>query len=143
MSFPELLETLLRERGIGPSEQESFLNPDYGCLHDPLLLPDMEKARTRLIDAIKSGEHIVIFSDYDADGIPGAVVASDFFHRIGYTNISFYIPHRHNEGFGLNSLAVKECALRGAKLLVTIDCGVSDLDEVALANELGIDVIIT
>lgn len=141
--FPELFETLFKERGILPEEQENFLNPDYKNLHDPLLLPDMEKARDRVIEAIKNNEHIVVFSDYDADGIPGAIVISDFFKRIGYENISFYIPHRHNEGFGLNKEAVKECKERGGKLIITIDCGIADNKEVDVANELNIDVIIT
>ncbi|MDZ4205804.1 MAG: single-stranded-DNA-specific exonuclease RecJ [Patescibacteria group bacterium] len=141
--FPELFETLLRQRGIMPEEKEDFLSPDYKRLHDPLLLPDMEKARDRVIRAIENNEHIVVFSDYDADGIPGAVVLSDFFRRTKYENISFYIPHRHNEGFGLNPEAIEECAKRSAKLLITIDCGIADIEEVALANKRGIDVIIT
>ena len=141
--FPELLETLFKARGILLEEQESFLSPDYNKLHDPLLLPDMERARDRLIKAIKDNEHIVVFSDYDADGIPGAVVLSDFFKRARYENVSFYIPHRHNEGFGLNLEAVDECHERGAKLIITIDCGITDVEEVARANQYGIDVIIT
>src|SRR3989344_1799137 len=141
--FPELFEAMLKERGVTPEEQESFLNPDYEKLHDPLELPDMEKARDRVIRAIRDNEHIVVFSDYDCDGLPGAVVLSDFFARIGYENISFYIPHRHDEGFGLNEEAIKEIAERGAKLLITVDCGIAGNKEVALANKLGIDVIIT
>ncbi|KKU20941.1 MAG: Single-stranded-DNA-specific exonuclease recJ [Candidatus Nomurabacteria bacterium GW2011_GWA1_46_11] len=141
--FPELFETLLRQRGIVLEEKEDFLNPDYDKLCDPLLLPDMLEARDRVIKAIENNEHIVIFSDYDADGVPGAIVLSDFFKRIKYENISFYIPHRHNEGFGLNPEAIEECAKRGAKLIITIDCGIADIKETALANELGMDVIIT
>ena len=141
--FPELFETLLKQRGIVPEEKEDFLNPDYAKLHDPLLLPDMEKARDRVIRAIENNEHIVVFSDYDCDGLPGAVVLSDFFERIGYKNISFYIPHRHDEGFGLNLDAIEEITTRGARLIITLDCGVADTEEVALANEKGINVIIT
>ena len=143
MSFPELFETLLKQRGISPKESTAFLNPDYSKLHDPLLLPDMKKARDRVIAAIKNSEKITIFSDYDADGIPGAVVLSDFFRRAGYENVSFYIPHRHDEGFGLNIEAVEECAEKGTKLMITVDCGTADVEEVSRANELGIDVIIT
>src|SRR3989338_10945397 len=115
--FPELFETMLKERGITPEEQVDFLNPNYDKLHDPLELPDMERARDRVIKAIKDNEHIVVFSDYDCDGLPGAVVLSDFFARVGYENISFYIPHRHDEGFGLNRDAIEEIATRGAKLI--------------------------
>lgn len=143
LAFPEIHEMLLKERGISAEEKEFFLNPDYAKLHNPLLLPNIEKARDRIIEAIKNGEHIVVFSDYDADGIPGAVVLSDFFNRTGYKNHSFYIPHRHDEGFGLNLEAIDECKERGAKLIVTVDCGVADVSEVARANSHGIDVIIT
>ena len=143
MPFPEIFETLLVSRGIKSGEQETFLNPDYANLHDPFLLPDMEKTSERVIAAVKNNEHIVVFSDYDADGIPAAVVLSDFFKRIKYDNVSFYIPHRHDEGFGLNLEAIKECAERGAKLMITVDCGTADVEEVALANTLGMDVIIT
>lgn len=141
--FPEIFETLLKERGISSEEQENFLSPDYEKLHNPLLLPDMEKARDRVIEAIKNNEHITVFSDYDADGIPGAVVLSDFFRRSKYDNVSFYIPHRHNEGFGLSIDAVNEFKKRGSRVVITIDCGVTNIEEVALANKLGIDFIIT
>src|SRR3990167_3806 len=143
MHFPELFEILLNKRGLTLEGKKSFLNPDYNKLHDPLLLPDMIKARDRVIEAIKNNEHIVVFSDYDADGIPGAVVLSDFFKRIKYDNHSFYIPHRHNEGFGLNLEAIEECASRGAKLLITVDCGIADHEEVERANALGMNVVIT
>ncbi|MDB5266720.1 MAG: recJ [Parcubacteria group bacterium] len=138
-----ILETLLLERGLPSSEVEDFLHPDYKKLHDPLLLPDMEKARDRVIRAMRDKEHIMVFSDYDADGIPGAVVFSDFFHRADYDKVSFYIPHRHDEGFGLNCDAIDAAAEKGATLLITIDCGIADLHEVEYANEKGIEVIIT
>jgi single-stranded-DNA-specific exonuclease len=139
----KLLMELLSKRGIKEDETEAFLNPDYQALFDPMLLPNMEKARDRVILSMKQGEHIVVFSDYDADGIPGAVVLADFFRRAMYENVSFYIPHRHDEGFGLNIEAINECGKRGAKLIITVDCGVSDTKEVARANELGMTVVIT
>ena len=143
MYFPELFESLLKERGIVPEDQEAYLNPDFNLLHDPHLLPDMKKASERIIQAIRGDELIVIFSDYDADGIPAAVVLSDFFKRIKYENFSVYIPHRHDEGFGLNLSAIEKLADGGAKLLITLDCGIANVAEVALANERGLDVIIT
>src|SRR3989344_4643967 len=143
MHFPELLDILFEERGILPEGRVDFLNPDYSKLHDPMLLPDMEKARDRVIRAIKDNEHIVIFSDYDGDGIPGAVVLSDFFRRTRYENVSFYIPHRHLEGFGLNMEAIDEIESRGAKLMITIDCGIANNAEVKYAQDKGIDVIVT
>ncbi|HRH25365.1 MAG TPA: single-stranded-DNA-specific exonuclease RecJ [Parcubacteria group bacterium] len=141
MSLDDILHKLLHDRGV--TDKEDFLVPDYSKLHDPLLMPGMEKSRDRILRAIKDGEHIFVFSDYDADGIPGAVVMKDFISRIKYDNVSFYIPHRHDEGFGLNTDAVDEANKRGAKLIVTIDCGTADSVEVAHANSLGIDVIIT
>jgi len=141
--FPEIFESLIKIRGILPEFLEDFLHPDYGKLHDPLLLPDMEKARDRIIQAMQEGEHIVVFSDYDADGIPGAVVLADFFNRAKYENVSFYIPHRHDEGFGLNMEAVDEIVMRDTKLMITVDCGTADIKEVARATKKGIDVIIT
>ncbi|MEX2010539.1 MAG: single-stranded-DNA-specific exonuclease RecJ [Parcubacteria group bacterium] len=143
MHFPDLFEKLLSARNIGSDEKETFLNPDYAGLHNPLLMPDMERARDRIIEAMEKKEHIVVYSDYDADGIPGAVVLSDFFKRAKYENVSFYIPHRHDEGFGLNIDALEECLTRGTKLLITIDCGTADIKEVKHISEKGVDVIIT
>lgn len=143
LHFAEIFASMLKERDIFHAEADEFLNPDYSKLHNPLLLPDIEKARDRVIQGIKKNEHIVVFSDYDADGIPGAVILSDFFKRIGYQNVSFYIPHRHDEGFGLNKEAIKEIKSRGTKLLITVDCGTADHSEVKQAQKAGIDVIIT
>ncbi len=140
-----LLQHLLFHRGVRtPEETEKFLNPDYDKhTHDPFLMKDMKKAVERILTAIEKGERIAIFSDYDADGIPGAVVLHDFFKKLGYHNFENYIPDRHTEGFGLNLLAVEELAKRGAKLLITIDCGITDIEEVAHAKTLGLEVIIT
>ena len=120
------------------------MEPEYERdIHDPFLLKDAEKAVGRIIHAIKGNEKIAIYSDYDADGIPGAVIFHDFFARIGYKNFSIYIPHRHDEGFGLNVEAVKRLASEGVKILITVDCGISDMKAVACANKLTMDVIIT
>ena len=140
-----LVEHLLFHRGIVSAEDaEKFLNPDYEKhMHDPFLMKDMEKAVERIVRAMQNNERIAIFSDYDADGIPGAVVLHDFFKKIGYANFENYIPDRHGEGFGLNAGAIEELAERGAKLLITIDCGIADTEEVSRANNLGMEVIIT
>jgi single-stranded-DNA-specific exonuclease len=136
---------LLFHRGITDSlSAEAFLSPSYDSqVLDPFLLKDAEKAAGRIIRAISDGERIAIYSDYDADGIPGAVMWNDFLRRIGYANYSIYIPHRHNEGFGLNVDAVEQLASEGVKLIVTLDCGISDAEPVQRANELGMEVIIT
>lgn len=136
---------LLSTRGLtNPKDIEEFLNPDYALhQHDPFLLNDMSVAVDRILKAIKENEKITIFSDYDCDGIPGAVVLHDFFKVIGYTNFTNYIPHRHYEGFGLNKEAVKKLQAEGSVLIITIDCGTGNIDEVSYANELGVEVIIT
>jgi single-stranded-DNA-specific exonuclease len=140
-----LLDHLLHHRGIiDPATRADFLNPSYDLgLNDPFLLSDMKKAVTRITTAIEKNEKIMIWSDYDADGIPGAVVLSDFFKMIGYKNVGIYIPHRHKEGFGLNSEGIEMLAKDGAKVIITIDCGITGVAEVAVANTHGTDVIIT
>jgi len=143
--YSEYLQTLLYTRGIATKvEAEAFLNPSYELhLHDPFLLHDMEQAVERVFSALAAKEHIVIFSDYDCDGIPGAVVLHDFFKAIGYEHFSNYIPHRHYEGFGFSESAAEKLSQQGAKLIITIDCGTCDIEAVAKAEELGVDVIIT
>lgn len=139
------LQVLLYQRGVTTKAAATqFLAPNYDTeLHNPLLLHDSTRACTRLQKAIADEEPIVIFSDYDCDGIPGAVVLHDFFTAIGVTHFSNYIPHRHYEGFGLSVAAVEKLAAAGAKVLITVDCGTSDYEAVARASELGLDVIIT
>ncbi|MAZ29658.1 single-stranded-DNA-specific exonuclease RecJ [bacterium] len=140
-----LIQQLLVNRGITTSAAaKSWLTPAYdAALNDPFLLNDMAVAVERVMQAIAKNEPVVIYSDYDCDGIPGAVVLHDFFTEIGFTNFSVYIPHRHHEGFGFNADAAKTLAKEGAKLIITIDCGIGDRDAVAEANKAGVDIIIT
>lgn len=144
-SYSQITKKLLSGRGIDTKEKaEIFFNPDYDLhSHDPKLLSDGEKAVERILKAIEKKEKIVVYSDYDHDGIPGGVIFHDFFKKIGYENFVNYIPHRHDEGFGLNKEAVEELAKEGAKLIITVDCGIADFLAVSLANKLGVDVIIT
>lgn len=141
----DIVAHLLFHRGIVEAQAaKEFLLPDYdNHVHDPFLLKDAEKAADRIIFAIQNNERIVVYSDYDADGIPAAVMFNDFFVRIGFTNYSIYIPHRHNEGFGVNIEAVEQLALEGVKLMITLDCGISDVEPIKCANKLSIDVIVT
>ncbi|MBU4480006.1 single-stranded-DNA-specific exonuclease RecJ [Patescibacteria group bacterium] len=143
--YPELLGQLLFSRGIETREEaEKFLKPDYyRDTYDPFLLKDMKKSVERILKAINQNEKILIFSDYDADGIPGAVVLHDFFKKIGYKNFENYIPHRHNEGYSLNIEAIKKFSENGVTLIITIDCGISDIEEIKEAQKLGMDVIVT
>jgi single-stranded-DNA-specific exonuclease len=141
----DTLAHLLFHRGITEAEVAGeFLIPDYDSgVYDPFLLKHAEKAADRIIAALKNNEKIVLYSDYDADGIPGAVMFNDFFRRINYANASIYIPHRHNEGFGVHVAAVDTLAEQGTQLIITLDCGISDVGPVAYAVGRGIDVIIT
>lgn len=143
--YPELLRILLWNRGIKTKEEaDKFLQPDYERdLFDPFLLPDMSVAVERILLAIAKKEKIVIFSDYDADGIPGGVILHDFFEKIGHSSFANYIPHRHLEGFGLNHEAIEKFKEDKVSLIITVDCGITDVAEVARAKEHGIDVIIT
>jgi len=143
--YSELTQLLLFNRGIKSIEEaEVFLNPDYERdTHDPFLILNMDRVVKRILNAIKKNEKIFIYGDYDCDGIPGSVILHDFFKKIGYKNFENYIPHRNDEGYGLNKKAIKEFAKNKVTLLITVDLGITDVDEVELANKLGIDVIIT
>ncbi len=140
-----LVGRLLRNRGIESQEAaERFLAPDYDAhMNDPFLMHDMEKAVERIHAAIQQKEKIVVYADYDCDGIPGAVILNDFFAKIGCENYSIYIPDRHDEGYGLNKEAIEQFTKDGVKLIITIDLGTSDHEDIALAQQNGIDVIVT
>ncbi len=141
----DFIDNLLFHRGIKTAEdKERFLNLNYSeQTHDPFLLKDAEKAAKRIIKAIENNEKIVIYSDYDADGIPAGVIYHDLFKKIGFKNFINYIPHRHDEGFGLNIDAVNQFIEDRVNLIITLDCGISDKEAVKLAQDNGIDVIIT
>lgn len=143
-SFPELTARLLANRGlITKDEAHTFIYPRYEEMHDPFLMHDMERAVVRIFEALEAKEKIVIYSDYDCDGIPGGTMFHDLFKKIGYEHFENYIPHRHEEGYGLNHDAIDEFIKSGTKLLITVDLGSTDVEEVARAQMGGIDVIIT
>jgi len=143
--YPALLQKLLFHRGIETKEDgEIFLKPDWNRdHHDPFLILNMERAVDRILQAIDNNEKIVIYGDFDCDGIPGGVLLHDFFKKINYENFSNYIPHRHDEGYGFHSEAVKKFIENKVKLIITVDLGISDIDSVKMAQEAGIDVIVT
>ena len=143
--YGELLRALLEKRDILDEKQaEVFLKPDYKRdLHDPFLMKDMERACVRLYEAIENKEKIVVYADYDCDGIPGAVILQDLFREINFKNFEIYIPERNFEGYGLNKDALRSLAQSGAKLLITVDLGITAVEEVAQAQVDGVDVIIT
>lgn len=145
MNHRELLLDLLIKRGYDtPESQDRFLNPKYDLhTYDPFLLSDMQKGIERIFSAILNYEKICVYHDYDADGIPGAVVLHDFFKKIGYDNVMFYVPHRHTEGYGLHLDALEKIKAEGVTLMITVDLGITAHSEVLRATELGIEVIIT
>lgn len=146
-----ILDHLLNSRGVIKGEKEAFLNPDYDKhVYDPFLMMDMEKAVLRINKAIDNNEKIVIYGDFDADGIPASVILHDFFKKIAYHNFINYIPHRHKEGFGFHLHVIEALALENqvdinhkGMLVITVDCGITDVETVKRANQLGIDVIVT
>jgi len=143
-AHPPLVRQLLWNRGIETAAAATaFLAPLYDSLHDPFLMTDMEPAVERVLAAVDRSERIAIYSDYDCDGIPGGVLLHDFLRAIGYENFENYIPHRHHEGYGLSIAAIDTLADRGATLMVTVDCGITDLAQVAHAQARGVDVIVT
>ena len=143
--YGELLRTLLEKRSITDSAQaEIFLNPDYERdFHDPFLMKDMERACVRIFEAVDNNKKIVIYADYDCDGIPGAVILKDLFKKLRYENYEVYIPQRNSEGYGLNIDSIKKFKESGTKLVITIDLGITAVAEIAQAEVDGIDVIVT
>ena len=139
----KLLATILVNRDITEKQTiEKFLIPKRNDFYDPYLMPDMEIAVERIIKAIEKNEKILIYGDYDVDGITSVTVLKSFLEERGIT-ISEYIPNRLKEGYGLNKKAIEEIAKQGIQLMITVDCGISAVEEVEYANKLGIETIIT
>jgi len=140
----DLLEAVLVARGLTNAQaREAFLRPSYEAYrHDPFLLPDMLPAVERLVQAKEKAEKVVIYGDYDIDGLTATTVLLDAFSRFGIAATAF-IPNRFVEGYGLNSDAVEQLAREGAQLIVTVDCGSLSHKEIEKANENGVDVIVT
>ncbi len=137
-----LIEKILNNRGIdGIEEIESFLHPTKEMLHSPYLLNDMEKAVERIVRVKNQNKHVVIYGDYDVDGITSTSVLYMFLKRANYC-VSYYIPDRQTEGYGLNKQAIESIS-QYADLIITVDTGIAAVEELRFANTLGIDVIIT
>lgn len=139
---PQTLQ-LLWNRGLKTQESiDEFFNPDYDeDLHDPFLFSGMDKAAKRIARAIKRKEKILIFGDYDHDGVSGVALLTIFFREFE-VEPEIYIPDRLREGYGLSTGSIKEIISKKVKVLITIDCGITDFEEIEMANEAGIDVII-
>ena len=143
MGMPPARAQLLYNRGISSRrDAEAFLNPSEDDLHAPTLLPDMDLAAARLRKAVRDGEVVGVFGDFDMDGISGTAVATLGLRDLGAT-VFPRLPDRDEEGHGLNETAVRALAAFGVSVLVTVDCGASDDAEIALARSLGVDCVIT
>lgn len=140
---PELLATVLVNRGIVDDEEiRVFLNPTRSDFHDPYLMPDMEIAVERIIKAINNQEKVIIYGDYDVDGITSITVLKKFLKTCGLET-DYYIPNRLSEGYGLNKTAIDYIKEKEYTLIITVDCGISGIEEIEYANSLGIETIVT
>ena len=141
--IPSLLACVLSARGVTEPEQAwKLLTPGEEPLLDPMLLKDMDRAVLRVTRALKRGETIAVYGDYDVDGITATCLLTDCLTRLG-GRVRSYIPDRLEEGYGLNEEAVLHLARQGVTLIITVDCGITAAREVEFARELGIDVVIT
>ena len=142
-NISELLTKILLNRGITDDKEiDTFLNPTRNDFYNPYLMPDMEKAVERIIKAINNQEKVMIYGDYDVDGITSITVLKKFLDERGLQT-GHYIPNRLEEGYGLNKNAIESIAKQKYTLMITVDCGISGIEEISLANELGIETIIT
>lgn len=139
----KLFDRILAARGIVKKDATAFLSPKYEAMHDPFLLPDMQKAVDRLVVARETQEHITIYGDYDIDGLTATTVLLDAFESFGFEQVDAFIPNRFTEGYGLTVDAIERIAETGAQLIVTVDCGSLSHKEITRAQELGMDVIVT
>ncbi|MCE5269257.1 MAG: single-stranded-DNA-specific exonuclease RecJ [Planctomycetaceae bacterium] len=140
---PAVVAELLICRGVtDPAAVGSFLDPKLSALRDPGTLPGCAAAAERIFDAISARRPIVVYGDYDVDGISGAALLWLCLNLLD-ANVRYYIPHRIDEGYGLNADAIRTLAEEGVKLIVTVDCGIAGVDEAALARELGIELIVS
>ena len=140
--YPPLPAMVLASRGLStPQAAHEYLDCSQE-LFDPYLMTDMDLAAGRVALAMERGEKIAIFGDYDVDGITATCLLGDFLRSRG-ANCICYIPSRLEEGYGLNPIAINQLHSEGVKLIVTVDCGITALDEARLCAELGIDLVIT
>ena len=138
-----LLSTIIANKGLQTKQEiEVFLNPTRKDFHDPYLMPDMEIAVDRIIKAIENKEKVIIYGDYDVDGITSITVLKKFLSDRGL-EVDSYIPNRLDEGYGLNKAAIDKIVENNYQLMITVDCGISGLEEIEYANSLGLETIVT
>lgn len=144
-AYSGIVLQLLYDRGLDSQEKiDEFLNPDYTQdIHDPFLFNEMQKAVNRINLAIKNQEKILIHGDYDADGVTASTVLTKSLEKLGAQNIEVFIPHRYEDGYGLNLKSCEEFASKKINLIITVDCGTTNIEAVDFLKKAGIDVIIT
>lgn len=138
-----LLNEILTARGLTGRERDAYLNPSYDAHHDPYLLPDMSLAVERIVKAHSSDEKVMIYGDYDIDGLTATTLLLDALEQFGFKSIDAFIPNRFVEGYGMTVDAIERIAKTGATLIITVDCGSLSEKEIIRAGELGVDVIVT
>src|SRR5438309_1054200 len=138
---PVVAQVLLN-RGVGdPDDCANFLRPSLKCLHEPSLIPNLTRAADRIARSVRDKEKIVVYGDYDVDGITATAILWHAIKLLG-GQVDYYIPHRIEEGYGLNAEALNEIIDQGAGLIVSVDCGITAIDEAQAVRERGVDLII-
>jgi len=140
--LPLPISQVLSARGISPEESKAFLEPRLEDLNDPFLMSDMDKAVERIITAVKKSQKIMVHGDYDVDGVTSLSLLYRNLTGIGL-NVIPYIPDRFTEGYGLSSQGIEKAREEGISLIITVDCGITALEEIEIARKYGIDVIVT
>lgn len=140
-----LAERVLAARGLGDSaDAEAFLNPSLRHLHDPILMPGLDRAAERMLAAVRRGEPIAVYGDYDVDGVSATAILFHALRAVGpRADVRTYVPHRLDEGYGLNESALRRLAAEGARVIVSVDCGVTAVEPARAAPDAGADLIIT
>ena len=143
LGIAPVLANLLVQRGIDTVEKaDRFFNPSLAHLHDPFLMKDMDKAVARVEQAVRNGEKIMVYGDYDVDGTTAVALVYKFLRQIGHTNLLFYIPDRYTEGYGISVKGIDFAARKGVSLVITVDCGIKATEKVVYAKQKGVDFII-
>ena len=143
LELPTVLTNLLVQRGIDTTEKaKKFFSPSLDDLHDPFLMKDMDKAVERIERAVKAGEKVMIYGDYDVDGTTAVALVYKFLSQIGHKNLSFYIPDRYVDGYGISIRSIDHAVRKGVTLVIALDCGIKAVEKVAYAKERGVDFII-
>ncbi len=144
LAVPSPLARILLNRGIDSFEKARvYFRPSLENLYDPFLMKDMDRAVDRLMQALQRGEKILVYGDYDVDGVSAASLLYLVLSQLVGPKVSYYIPDRFSEGYGLSEKGIREAAEHGVSLIVTVDCGITAVEEVRLAAELGVDTVIS